>query len=66
MKQLVKMKQRKNQMRRRMKMKSLVAYGSNLRERMALLCGCLMQAKGGVSPKHLVQIFPVENNFSLN
>lgn len=59
MMQRVKMKQRKNLMKRMMRMKGLVVYGSNLRERMEPSCGCLMHAlKGGTSLKHWVPIIP--------
>lgn len=44
MKLFLKKKQRRNRMRRMRKMKSLVAYGSNQREEIALLCGWLTQA----------------------
>lgn len=49
----MKKKQRRNRMKRTRKMKSLVGYGSNLSERIALLCGWVMHAvKGGISRRH--------------
>ena len=46
-------KPKRNRTKRMRKMKTLVAYGSNLKGRMALLCGWLMQEVAGeIFPKH--------------
>lgn len=52
---LLEMQQKKNQTRRKTRMKSLAACDSNRREKTAPLCGSLIQAKEGASLKLLVQ-----------